>query len=125
WRLLAFEQQVYSDGWAPGWSTYTYFGRRQHGTLLLTLSRQGFNGDVPAAHAKITVGTLKIVNGQAAIGRVLTVRRTIVKNGSYQVVRIPVARTPFRLVLNIKPTIPPSTDPRNLGAQVVFKFVPG
>ena len=25
WRLLDAEQQVYADGWAPEWSTYTYF----------------------------------------------------------------------------------------------------
>jgi hypothetical protein len=40
------------------------------------------------------------------------------------VIRIPVAQTPVRVVITIKHTIPPSVDPRNLGAQVAFNFVP-
>jgi hypothetical protein len=124
WRLLAFEQQVFSDGWAPRWSTYTYFKRGQKGTLEVTLSRTGYHGDAPAGHALLTVGTVKLVNQQAKLGKILVRRRTVVENGSYQVVKIPVAQTPVRVVLEIHPTIPRSADPRDLGAEVAFRFVP-
>ena len=48
WRLADAEQQVYSDGWAPHWSTYTYFRPSQRGTLDVTLSRTAYNGDAPS-----------------------------------------------------------------------------
>ena len=124
WRLLAFEQQVFSDGWAPRWSTYTYFKAGQRGTLEVTLSRTGYHGDAPPGHALLTTGSVKLVNQQAKLGKIFDRRRAIVENGSYQVVKIPVARTPVRVVLEIHPTIPRSTDPRDLGAEVAFKFVP-
>src|SRR4029077_13101099 len=70
WRLLAYEQQVYNDSWAPGWSSYTYFRPRQHGSLVVHIGRQGYNGDAPAGHAVIRVGTVKIVADQAQLGHV-------------------------------------------------------
>jgi hypothetical protein len=124
WRLLAFEQQVFSDGWVPEWSTYTYFKPGQRGTLEVTLSRTGYHGDAPAGRAVLNTGTVKLVNQQAKLDRIIDTRRRVIANGSYQVVKIPVARTPVRVVLTIRNTIPPSTDPRNLGAQASFKFVP-
>jgi hypothetical protein len=125
WRLLQAVQQVYSDGWAPGWSTYTYFKPNQRGTLEVTLSRTGFNGDAPAGHAVLTTGTVKLANQQAVIAHRFDRRRVIVHNGTSQVVKIPVARTPVRVVLTITPTFHPNaSDRRDLGAQVNFRFVP-
>lgn len=125
WRLLESEQQVFSDGWVPEWSTFTYFKRGQRGTLEVTLSRTGYHGDAPAGRAVLTTGTVKLVNQQAKIGQIVDQRRAVVANGSYQVLKIPVTRTPVRLVLTFRRTIPPSAaDPRNLGAQVAFRFVP-
>ena len=47
---------------------------------------------------------------------------------SIQTLKIPNKRTPFRLVLTIRHAIPPhmavASDPRTLGAQVNFRFVP-
>jgi hypothetical protein len=125
WRLLDAEQQVYTDGWAPGWSTYTYFRAGQSGTLQVTLGRLGYNGSAAAGHALLKVGTVKIVGGQAVLGHVFTERRTLVRNGSSQVIDFPVARTPVRVEIFIKKTFRASlSDPRNLGAQVGFTFVP-
>jgi hypothetical protein len=125
WRLLDAEQQVYNDGWAPGWSTYTYFRRGQHGTLVVQLGRPGYNGAAPAGHALLAVGTVKVGNGVPHLDRITFERRTVVRNGSQQVVRIPVAQTPVRVVVFIKPTFRASeADPRELGAQVSYKFVP-
>jgi hypothetical protein len=125
WRLLQAEQQVYSDGWAPEWSTFTYFKPGQRGTLEVTLSRTGYHGDAPAGRAVLITGTVRLVNQQARLGKVVHTRRVVVANGSYQVVKIPVAQTPVRVVLTFHRTIPPSAaDPRSLGAQVAFRFVP-
>jgi hypothetical protein len=67
---------------------------------------------------------MKIVADQARIEHVYATVRQVVANGSDHVIRIPVAQTPVRVVITIKHTIPPSVDPRNLGAQVAFNFVP-
>ena len=49
----------------------------------------------------------------------------VANTGNDTVVKIPVARTPVRLVLSFPRTIPRSpSDPRDLGAQVNFRFVP-
>ncbi len=126
WRLLDSVQQVYADSWAPGWSTYTYFRTGQSGTLKVTLGRTGYNGSARAGHALLKVGTVKVKGGQAVLGHVFAVRRTLVRNDSSQVIEIPVARTPVRVEIFISPTFKPSaSDRRNLGAQVAFKFVPG
>ena len=73
----------------------------------------------------LTTGTVKLVNQQARLDEITDRRRAVVENGSYQVVKIPVERTPVRVVLTFRKTIPPTaSDPRNLGAQVGFRFVP-
>ena len=109
----------------PGWSTFTYFKPGQKGTLEVTLARTGYHGDAPAGRALLTTGTVKLVNQQAKIAKIIDQRRAVVANGSSQVVKIPVARTPVRLVLSFPRTIPRSpSDPRDLGAQVNFRFVP-
>ena len=49
----------------------------------------------------------------------------IVPNGSEKTVAVRVAHTPVRVELRIKGTFRASTsDSRNLGAQVGFRFVP-
>jgi hypothetical protein len=126
WRLLDTVQQVYTDSWAPHWSTYTYFKPNERGTLFVHIGRQGYNGDAPAGHAVISAGTV-VINGnqQAQLGHVFERVRTIVRNGSEQVFTIPVRRTPVRVVVTVTPTFRASvSDPRQLGAQVAFSFVP-
>ncbi len=127
WKLLDAAQQLYSDGWAPGESAYTYFRPGQRGTLEVTLSRTGFNGDAPPGRAHLRVGTVRIDRNQGVpvIGRVLLERRAVIRNGTSQTLKIPVERTPVRVELSISPTFQASAaDRRELGAQVGFKFVP-
>jgi len=124
WRLLDSEQQVYSDGWVPGWSTYTYFQPGQRGMLEVTLQRTGYHGDAPAGHGLLVTGTVKLVNQQAKLAQIFDQRRVIVANGSSQIVRIPVARTPVRVVLTFPSTFHSGSDQRDLAAQVNFRFVP-
>jgi hypothetical protein len=127
WRLLDAEQQVYSDRWAPGWSTYTYFRPNQRGTLEVTLSRTAFNGDVPPGRARVLVSTVVIdpKTSSPAQGKVLAEKRTLVRNGQQETLKFPVARSPVRVEIFISPTFRASmSDPRDLGAQVGFAFVP-
>jgi hypothetical protein len=127
WRLLEAEQQVYTDRWAPGWSTYTYFTPGQHGTLEVTLSRTAVGGDAPPGNATVTVSTVGFDSdrGGPVQGRVFAERHTVVQNGQQQTLRFPVEKTPVRVEIDITPTFRASTsDPRDLGAQVGFAFVP-
>jgi len=126
WRLLEAEQQVYSDGWVPAWSTFTYFKPGLRGTLVVSLQRTGYHGDAPPGRALLTTGTVKLVNLQARIGTIFDQRRAIVENGSSQVIKIPVARTPVRLVLTFPTTstFHAGSDMRDLAAQASFRFVP-
>jgi hypothetical protein len=127
WRLLDGAQQLYSDGWVPGWSSDTYFRPGQKGTLVVTLSRTAFNGSAPPGRARIVAGEVRIdpALGGAAMGRITTRRSAVVRNGTSQEIRLPVERTPVRVELTITPTFHASvSDRRDLGAQVRFQFVP-
>ncbi len=125
WKLLDAAQQLYSDGWVPGWSTYTYFAPNQHGTLVLTLSRLGFNGAAPPGRARILVGGVSLDPDRGPVIKDIFARRkAIVRNGEQQQIRIPVPRTPVRVVLYINTFKPSAADRRDLGAQVAFEFVP-
>jgi hypothetical protein len=130
WKLHEALQQVYNDSWVPEWSTYTYFKAGQRGTLEVTLSRTAFCGDAPVGHAGIVVGTVRIdpKRGGPVLGRIDARRKHLVENCKEFTEKVPVARTPVRAVVTISPTFRPldygASDPRNLGAQVSFRFVP-
>jgi hypothetical protein len=127
WRLVDAQQQVFSDGWAPGWSTYTYFRPNQHGTLEVTLSRTAYNGDAPPGKARVEVSTVGFdpKRGGPVQGKVFATKRTLVRNGQQETLRFEVAQTPVRVEINISPTFRSSvSDPRQLGAQVGFEFHP-
>lgn len=55
----------------------------------------------------------------------LILRRALVRNGLQETLKFPIARTPVRVEVFIEPTFRASEgDPRNLGAQVAFEFIP-
>jgi hypothetical protein len=125
WHLLSAVEAVYEDGWCPSKCNFTYYKPRQHGTLVVTLSRTGYGGSSPPAKVKLVVGAVRIDNSQEpALGTVWTVKRVTVPNGTQTTVRIPVAQTPVRLEVSIRNVIPLSIDPRGLGAQISFAFDP-
>jgi hypothetical protein len=127
WRLLDAQQQVFSDGWAPGWSTYTYFKKGQTGTLEVTLSRTAYTGDAKPGHAKVQVSTVGFdpERGGPVQGKVYATKRTLIRNGEQETMRFHVAQTPVRVEIRITPTFRSSaSDPRQLGAQVGFRFRP-
>jgi hypothetical protein len=128
WRLLYALQQVYADGWCPEWCTYTYFKPDERGDLRITLSRTAFNGG-PAqpGHVRVAVGSVIINRARQTpvLKHVFARRSTTIANGAQETLVVPVARTPVRVELRINPTFHASTsDPRSLGAQVDFQFVP-
>jgi hypothetical protein len=123
WRLKDARQGVDSDGWAGPFAGYTYFVPAQRGELRIALSRTGYRGDAPKARAEIRVGTVKILDGAATIGRVTHRTNATVRNGERTLVRVPVARTPVRVEVTMSPTFHASaSDPRDLGAQAGFEF---
>jgi hypothetical protein len=126
WKLLEASQYVYADGWAPHESSYTYFRPGQRGTLLVHLSRTGFNGSAPPGRAVMTVGTVHTKPGDApSFGHIYATRRTLIRNGTEQSIRIPVRSTPVHVRLLISPTFRANAaDPRQLAAQVYFAFIP-
>ena len=125
WKLRDAAQQIYSDGWAPGWSAYTFFARGGPGTLTVELRRTGYKGNAPPGNAVIHVGTVRLSGGQSpVIAHLNAVRKAVIHNGGDVKVAIPVKSTPVRVVVQISPTFQPGgADTRNLGAQVSFSFV--
>jgi hypothetical protein len=125
WRLKDAVQGVDADGWAGPFAGYTYFAPGQRGVLRVALSRTGYRGDAPKSRAEILVGTVKLVDGAPAIGRVTRRAKATVRNGERTVVDVPVARTPVRVEVRMSPTFHASpSDPRDLGAQAGFEFTP-
>jgi hypothetical protein len=127
WHLLDTVQQLYSDSWCPNWCSYTYFKPHQHGTLVVTLGRSGYNGSAPAARVRVVVGSVKIDKDQAVqLSNVTHDIHLLVPNGSSRTLRIPV-ETPVRVEVSTAGStlIPPSpADNRTLGVQAGFSFKP-
>jgi hypothetical protein len=127
WHLLETVQQLYSDGWCPNWCSYTYFKPHQHGTLVVTLGREAYNGSAPPAKVSVVVGSVRIDKNQAAqLTDVTHDIHLLVRNGSTHTLRIPV-ETPVRVEVSTASStlIPPSSaDNRTLAAQVGFSFEP-
>ena len=122
-------QQVYSDGWVPDWSTYTYFKPDQRGTLVVTPRRTGFNGDAPPGrgadprrHGRILPNGHDAGDRQGHVYR----RRRLIANGqaSRSVDPGRRGRRSASSSTSRRRSARSTSDPRNLGAQVGFKFVP-
>ncbi len=127
WRLNDAVWRIYPDGWASDSAAYTYFRRRGPGIVEVDLSRTGYNGDAAPAHAVVRVGTVRIDprQHQPRIGRLLAERRVLVRNNEARKVRVRVGQTPVQVEVGIGPTFVASPgDPRQLGAQVAFRFLP-
>jgi hypothetical protein len=123
WHLLDEVQNVYGDGWATTPINWFYFPRGGKGVLTVALSRAGYTGSGPPGHATVKVGEVKLDRGGAPeLGRVVAVRRALVRNGRLTKVRVPVARTPLAVSVTVTPTFSTPTDSRLLAAQPAFSF---
>jgi hypothetical protein len=71
----------------------------------------------------VKVGEVKLDRGGAPeLGRLVAVRRALVRNGRLTKVRVPVARTPLAVSVTVTPTFSTPTDSRLLAAQPAFSF---
>jgi hypothetical protein len=125
WRLLEAQEGVYGDGWQPGYALYTYFAPGGPGILRIDLSRTAYTGPGPPGRVTVTVGTAGVdAHGSPAIERVLAVVHRRVPNGHEVTVRVPVARTPVTIKVEVAiPTLIREPDGgRLLGVQVAFSF---
>lgn len=137
WRVLRLEHPlrlesapvgIYSDGWTGGFSSYSQFSTpgNRPGFVVVTVSRSGWRGQDRPGHVTIRVG--RLIRGkdkQPAMGRVTAVRRWVVHSGATRRFFIP-ASPPARVEVRIAPTFSPhdfgSSDRRELGAQVSYRF---
>jgi hypothetical protein len=124
--LASTRTGVYGDGWMGPNASYTRFATPgdRPGRVRVVVSREAWTGpDVPG-RVDIRVGT----SSPQGIERVTAERRWVVHSGKYRVFTMPSPPPPFRVEVAVNPTFSPSsygqTDPRQLGAQVLFTFLP-
>ncbi|MBV8080339.1 MAG: glycosyltransferase family 39 protein [Actinobacteria bacterium] len=124
WKLRQEVEGVYADGWGGAVSSFTYYERGGPGTLLVDLRRTP--SSAPPGNVTIHVGTVRLnSHGNPAIGHLEVSRKTVIDDGGEVKVRIHVAHTPLRALIQVTPTFQPSsTDTRQLGAQESFTFCP-
>jgi hypothetical protein len=127
WHLLDAVQAVDTDSWCQNWCSFTYYKPHQSGTLVIDIGRQGYKGLGEAGRATLSIGSVLLdKNGSVQLKDVYKRIHRLVRNGQPGVVRVHVAHTPVRVEISIPNTLPHkyTDDPRNLGAQVGFTFVP-
>jgi hypothetical protein len=132
-RLKSTTTGLYFDGWSqePGGAVYTRFGQGE-GRLRIRISRDlaGAARSRPY-HVTIRVGTIGIVHRQPVLDRVLATRRlTVGSYGELRTVWLTSSRERFRVEVTVDPPFVPaneiagSSDSRQLGAAVSFRFYP-
>jgi hypothetical protein len=124
--LAATRAGVYGDGWMGPSASYTRFATPggRPGRVRVVISREAWTGpDVPG-RVHIRIGP----SSPQGIERVTAERRWVVHSSSYRIFTLPTPRPPFRVEVQVNPTFSPSSygqaDPRQLGAQVLFAFLP-
>ena len=125
WKLLYTTQYVYSDGWSEPRSAWTYFATKGPGVLKITLGRTGYKGDAPPGQATISIGTVRTdADGNADIAHLTTQLHRVIPNGGQVKIRVRLTHTPVRVVLLVTGFVPSPQDPRTLGAQPTYEYVP-
>ncbi len=126
WHLLDAVQAVDSDTWCQDWCAYTYFKPHQSGTLVIHIGRPGYKGIGEPGKATLSIGSVVLNNKGVQLKNVYKQVHRLVRNGQPGVVRVHVPQTPVRVEISIPNTLPHkyTGDPRDLGAQVTFTFVP-
>ena len=132
-RLRFTQQGVEPDGWSGSRASYSHFtleaGRR--GFARIQISREGACGDAfPTSTVEVRVGPLGFDQyGQPSFREVAHVERFRLTPCSARTI-VTRASVPFHVDVTVDPTFvpreldPSSPDPRELGAQVGFGFIP-
>ena len=125
---------LFFDGWSGSEATYTQWFTpfEQAGTMHVTISRRSWAGrDVPG-RVLITIGRFGYRKVGAdflyGITRVTATRTWTVHSKQQRTFSLPTPKPPFRVEVHVSPLFVPakldprSTDRRQLGAQVRFRF---
>jgi hypothetical protein len=133
-RLQHAVAGIFADGWAQPRSSYTQYATPddRNGTIAVALARLGCGNPTVRGTAHVTVGpTIVGPDHQPAIGRVTAERQVPIACGEQKEVRLETPPPPFRVEVVVDPPFVPSvadpgrsTDPRLLGAQIAYSFVP-
>jgi hypothetical protein len=132
-RLRQVARGIEVDGWMGASASYSQFAsdEGQRGFARVVLSRRGACGDVfPTSEAVVRVGPLAIdENNQSTFARVTHEQKLELRPCAEPTV-VARASIPFHVEVTVDPTFvpreldPTSPDPRSLGAQVSFGFLP-
>ena len=125
-RLRAACSGIYADGWTgANDSTYFRFTNTDRGWLRIRISRQNW----PASPVHVQFGSIRTEFKQPTVGKIFRELRFDVKSGQTRVIwlRAPAERFGARVVVDRK-FVPREldpvhySDPRQLGAQVDYRF---
>jgi hypothetical protein len=119
-RVGEIRSGIYGDGWMGADAAYTRFASRPAGQLTVSLSRKAWSGpDVPG-HVRVE---LLLRRGPRA-GKAVATQRWTIHRGQSRSLTLRTPRAPFTVAVHVEPTFTPSqfgrSDPRQLGAQIVF-----
>jgi hypothetical protein len=119
-RLAYAVEGVDADGWAGASARYRRYADSYPGTMRVTVSRRAWAGpDVPGQVR------IRLAADSGAAGET----NWTIHSGQHRVFDFPVPRGSFELEVTVDPTFSPadfgSPDERQLGAQVVFEYLPG
>jgi hypothetical protein len=116
-RLRSWTQGVTPDGWTGATASYTrYLAAPSTRYVVVALAQVKLPG-LPAAHVVVTI---RPVGSTTVWER----RSVMMPGGGARRLRLPVRRTPFEVVLTVRPTFSPSQfglpDTRTLGVRASF-----
>ncbi|MER3409134.1 MAG: hypothetical protein C4306_03305 [Thermoleophilia bacterium] len=129
-RLAEARTGIYADGWTGAESAYNRYATPggRPGYVVVDVSRAAWRGPDKPGLVTVRLGTLvKGEDKQPHLGQVTAARRFVIHSGSFRQLVLPTPRPPFRVEVRIAPTFSPadypgSSDRRQLGAQVGFRF---
>lgn len=130
-RLASETGGVFPDGWMGADASYVQYAFPEDGPgrVEVGVARTGWSGpDVPG-DLRIEVGPLVVADGGPGLGDVTATRTWVIHSKAQKVFELPTPPPPFRVQIHVEPTFSPAEfgldDPRQLGAQVSFRYVAG
>jgi hypothetical protein len=117
-RLASLVSGLYGDGWAGADASYTRYASTRHAAVEVTVSRAAWGGpDVPG---DVTVSVIRP-------GRTPRVRRRAIHSKETWRMTLAVPSSSFAVTVHVSPTFSPArfglSDTRQLGAQVLFRYI--